>query len=294
MVVYKKSIADHIFESINAILMIFLMLITLYPFLYVLFASLCTPSSFLAHKGLLLYPIEPTWRSYQAVLNNPNILTGYKNTLFIVIVGSAINVFATCMGAYFLSRQGPVWKKAVMFVIVVTMFVDGGLIPNFLLVKTLKLYDTIWALIIPGAISTYNMIVMRTAFQSIPISLEESARIDGAGEFRILFQLILPLSIPTIAVIALFYAVGHWNSWFGASIYLRSKQLWPLQLLLRQIIIENDVNDVTVGAGMSDSYALSFTVKYATVMVATVPILCAYPFVQRYFVKGVMIGSLKG
>ena len=138
------------------------------------------------------------------------------------------------------------------------------------------------------------MIVMRTAFMGVPAGLEESARIDGAGEWTILFKIILPLCIPTIAVIALFYAVGHWNSWFSASIYLRSKEHWPLQLLLRQIIVENDVDDVTLGAGMGDSYALSFTVKYATVMVATIPILCVYPFIQRYFVKGVMIGSLKG
>ena len=270
------------------------MIITVYPFLYGWLASLSTPSEFIARTGMLLYPLSPTLRSYEAVLNNPNILTGYKNTLFIAIVGTAINVFATCIGAYFLSRTGPLWRKPIMMIITVTMFVDGGLIPNFLLVRNLGLYDTIWALIIPGAISTYNMIVMRTAFMGVPAGLEESARIDGAGEWTILFKIILPLCIPTIAVIALFYAVGHWNSWFSASIYLRSKEHWPLQLLLRQIIVENDVDDVTLGAGMGDSYALSFTVKYATVMVATIPILCVYPFIQRYFVKGVMIGSLKG
>ena len=294
MVVYKKKPADYLFEIGNTLLMALLMIITVYPFLYVLFASLSTPSEFIAHKGMLLYPLSPTLRSYEAVLNNPNILTGYKNTLFIAIVGTAINVFATCIGAYFLSRTGPLWRKPIMMIITVTMFVDGGLIPNFLLVRNLGLYDTIWALIIPGAISTYNMIVMRTAFMGVPAGLEESARIDGAGEWTILFKIILPLCIPTIAVIALFYAVGHWNSWFSASIYLRSKEHWPLQLLLRQIIVENDVDDVTLGAGMGDSYALSFTVKYATVMVATIPILCVYPCIQRYFVKGVMIGSLKG
>ena len=168
------------------------------------------------------------------------------------------------------------------------------MIPNYLLVRDLGMYDTLWALIIPGAISTYNMIIMRTMFQSIPASLEESARIDGAGEWTILFKLILPLSIPTIAVIGLFYAVGHWNSWFSANIYLRDKNKFPLQLILRDIVVESEVDDMTIGAAFGNSYAMSFTIKYATVIVATVPILVLYPWIQKYFVKGVMIGSLKG
>ncbi len=294
MVVYKKTPMDHVFTLINTLLMIFLMIITLYPFLYVLFASLSDPNEFIAHSGTLLYPLSPNLDSYWAVLNNPNILIGYKNTIFIVVVGTGINLLMTCVGAYFLSRTGPMLKKPIMILITVTMFVDGGMIPNYLLVRDLGMYDTLWALIIPGAISTYNMIIMRTMFQSIPASLEESARIDGAGEWTILFKLILPLSIPTIAVIGLFYAVGHWNSWFSANIYLRDKNKFPLQLILRDIVVKSEVDDMTIGAAFGNSYAMSFTIKYATVIVATVPILILYPWIQKYFVKGVMIGSLKG
>ncbi len=294
MVVYKKTAADYIFVTLNTLLMIFLMVITVYPFLYVLFASLSDPNAFISHSGTLLYPLDFSWDSYKAVLNNPNIFTGYRNTIFIVVVGTAVNLFMTCLGAYFLSRTGPMLKKPIMILIAVTMFVDGGLIPNYLLVRNLGMYDTLWALIIPGAISTYNMIIMRTMFQSIPAGLEESARIDGAGEWTILFKLILPLSIPTIAVLGLFSAVGHWNSWFSANIYLRTKTKFPLQLILRDIIIKSEVDDMTMGAAFGNSYAMSFTIKYATVIVATVPILVLYPWIQKYFVKGVMIGSLKG
>ena len=269
--------------------MIFLALITLYPFLYVLFASLSDPTEFMLKKGILLHSAGFSWESYKAVLNNPNIFTGYKNTLFIVIVGTAINVLFTSMGAYFLSRKGPLWKGPIMFLITITMFIDGGLIPNYLLIQQLGMYNSLWALIIPGSISTFNMIIMRTAFQGIPDGLEESMRIDGANDWTILFKLILPLSLPTMAVIGLFYAVSHWNSWFSANIYLSDKAKFPLQLILRDIIVRSQVDDMTIGAAMGDSYAMSFTIKYATVIVATVPILVVYPFIQKYFVKGVMI-----
>lgn len=290
---YKKSLTDYIFYAVVGALMIFLALITLYPFLYVLFASLSNPTEFMMAKGILLKPIQFSLESYKAVLNNPNIFSGYSNTLFIVIVGTTINVLFTSLGAYFLSRKGPLWRGPVMFLIVITMFIDGGLIPNYLLVQNLGLYNTHWALIVPGAISTFNMIIMRTAFQGIPAGLEESMRMDGANDWTILRKLILPLSLPTMAVIGLFYAVSHWNSWFSANIYISDKAKFPLQLILRDIIINSQVDDMTVGAAMGDSYAMSFTIKYATIIVATLPILVVYPFIQKYFVKGVMIGSLK-
>lgn len=290
---YKKSLTDYIFYAVVGAIMIFLALITLYPFLYVLFASLSNPTEFMMAKGILLKPIQFSLESYKAVLNNPNIFSGYSNTLFIVIVGTTINVFFTSLGAYFLSRKGPLWRGPVMFLIVITMFIDGGLIPNYLLVQNLGLYNTHWALIVPGAISTFNMIIMRTAFQGIPAGLEESMRMDGANDWTILRKLILPLSLPTMAVIGLFYAVSHWNSWFSANIYISDKAKFPLQLILRDIIINSQVDDMTVGAAMGDSYAMSFTIKYATIIVATLPILVVYPFIQKYFVKGVMIGSLK-
>ncbi len=294
MVVYKRKVGDYIFESLNTLLMIFLMLITVYPFLYVLFAALSDPDEFMAYGGILLYPLSPNLESFKAVINNPNILTGYKNTVIVVVCGTAINLFMTCLGAYFLSRPGPMLKKQMMILITITMFVSGGMIPEYLLVRNLGMYNSLFALIIPGAISTYNMIIMRTVFQGIPASLEESARIDGAGEGTILLKIILPLSIPTLAVIGLFYAVGHWNSWFSANLYLREKSKFPLQLILRNIVVQSETDDMTMGAAFGNTYAMSFTIKYATIIVATVPILILYPWIQKYFVKGVMIGSLKG
>jgi len=290
---YRKKPGDYVFTIINGAFMVFLALITTYPFLYVLFASLSEPGKFITHNGLLLYPLEFTLKSYKAVVNNPNILQGYKNTIFIVVVGTVINVIMTSMGAYFLSRKGPLWKTPIMIMVTITMFVEGGLIPGYLLILNLGLYDSLWALILPSSISTFNMIIMRTAFQGIPSSLEESARIDGANDFTILYKVIIPLSRATIAVIALFYAVYHWNSWFAANIYLKTKSKFPLQLILRNFVINSQAEELTIGVGVADSYAMGFTVKYATIMVATIPILIVYPFIQRYFVKGVMMGSLK-
>jgi len=177
--------------------------------------------------------------------------------------------------------------------IVVTMFFQGGLIPTYLLVSNLGLVDTPWAMIIPGAINTWNLIIMRTSFQAVPASLEESAKIDGANEWTIMWRIILPLSIPVMAVMVLFYAVGHWNAWFNAMIYLRDRNLYPLQLILREILITNSTDSMMTNASGVDKMPISETIKYATIMVATIPILVLYPFLQKYFVKGVMIGALK-
>lgn len=290
---YKKKPGDWIFMIVSTTVMIFLALITLYPFLYVLFASLSDPQRFLTFKGILLKPVGFTLESYKAVINNPNILIGYKNTLFLVVVGTLMNVFFNSVGAYFLSRKGPIWRTPIVMMIVLTMFVSGGMIPTYLLIKKLHMFNTLWSLIVPGCMGTFNMIIIRTAFQAVPKGLEESAKIDGATDWVILFRIILPLSIPTIAVIGLFSAVSQWNSWFTANIYLQNKNLFPLQLILRNIVINSETSDMTIGSAMGNSYAMSFTIKYATVMVATLPILVVYPFVQKYFVKGVMIGSLK-
>lgn len=294
LVIYKRSIGEFIFDAINILFMIFMMIITLYPFLFVLFASLSQPQQFLAHYGVLLKPIGFSLASYKAVVNNPNIISGYANTIFVVFVGTLCNVLATALGAYVLSRKDLFWRGPLMFMCVFTMYIGGGLIPNYLLVQGLHLINSRWALIIPGLISTYNMIVMRTAFLGIPDSLEESARIDGAGDFTILFKIIIPLSLPTMAVIALFYGVGHWNSWFNAMIYLQDSKKHPLQLVLREILINAQTSDMTTGDAFGERYAVSQTVKYATIMVATLPILLLYPYLQKYFVKGVMVGAIKG
>lgn len=292
--VVKKTFGDYIFDSVNVILLAALAVITAYPFVYVVFASLSSADELTAHTGLLLRPLEFSLDAYKAVLKNPIIYSGYKNTLFIVVVGTAYNIVMTSMGAFVLSRKNFFWRKPMTIMIVFTMFFGGGLIPNFLLVKDLGLMNSLWALIIPGAIGTWNLIIMRTAFQGIPDSLVESAYIDGAHDFIILFRIIIPLALPTIAVMVLYYGVGHWNAWFGAMIYLRNRELWPLQLALREILISNSTDEMMSGTVAQDRAAIGETIKYATIMVATLPILAAYPFLQKYFVKGVMVGALKG
>jgi putative aldouronate transport system permease protein len=292
--IIKKTIGDYIFDSLNYIFLTLLTIITLYPFLYVVVASLSDAAELTAHSGILLKPLGLNFEAYKAVLKNPIIYSGYRNTLFIVIVGTTYNIIMTSMGAFVLSRKNFFWRTPITMMIIFTMFFGGGLIPSFLLVQKLGLMNKIWALIIPGAIGTWNLIIMRTAFQGIPDSLIESAYIDGANDFVILFKIILPLALPTIAVMVLYYGVGHWNSWFSAMIYLRKRELWPLQLALREILIANSTDEMMSGAVAQDRQAIGETIKYATIMVATLPILAAYPFLQKYFVKGVMVGALKG
>lgn len=292
--VVNRSTSEKIFDAVNVLFMIILMIITLYPFIYVFFASVSVPSHLVSHRGLLLRPLGFEIGSYKMVFNNPMISTGYLNTLIIVIVGTFINIIMTSIGAYILSRKGFYLKNLYTFLVVFTMFFSGGLIPMYLTVQALHLTDTRLALIIPGAISTWNLIVMRTSFASIPESLEESARIDGANDFTILFKVILPLSLPVVAVMILFYGVAHWNSWFNAMIYLRKRELYPLQLILREILISSSTDSMTTDISGLEKELVSETVKYATIMVATVPILFVYPFLQKYFVKGIMIGAIKG
>lgn len=291
---YKEGLSRKVFVCFNILFMLFMVVITLYPLIYILFASLSMPSSFMAHSGLLLKPLGFTFSSYQKVSTNPMILLGYRNTAFIVIAGVALNIFMTSLGAYFLSRKNVMWKGVIMFLVVFTMFFSGGLIPFYFTVKNLGLNNTLGALIIPGAISTFNMIIMRTAFMSIPDSLEESAKIDGANHFTILYRVVFPLSLPTIAVIVLYYGVSHWNAWFNAMIFLRERTLYPLQLVLREILIQNDTNSMISNVADGDKEMISETIRYAVIMVATVPILALYPFLQKYFVKGTMIGAIKG
>jgi putative aldouronate transport system permease protein len=243
---------------------------------------------------LLLSPLGFNVDGYISVFKNPNIITGYRNTILYVVVGTSINLFMTSLGAYVLSRKGVMLRDPMMMLIVFTMFFSGGLIPNYLLVKNLGMYNTMWALLIPGAISTYNLIIMRTSFAAIPISLEESARIDGANDFTILFRIVLPLSKAVLSVMVLFYAVAHWNSWFSAMIYLQKRDMFPLQLFLREILVNSSTDSMITGSGGSDKEAISEIIKYCTIVVATVPIIVVYPFLQKYFVKGVMIGAVKG
>ncbi len=289
----RLSAGDLVFNSLNGVFLFAVVIVTLYPFLYVLFASVSDPVRMGQHMGFLLLPLGISLKSYVLVLRNPMILGGYVNTLLYMTTGTALNLLLTSLGAYVLSRRRLMLRNAIMFFIVVTMFFSGGLIPFYLVVRGLGLADKIWAMILPTAISSYNLIVMRTAFAQIPDSMEESAHMDGANDFRILFQIYMPLCMAVVAVMILFYSVAHWNSWFNAMIFLRTRQKYPLQLILREILVASTTQDMTTQAAAIDQEPIGETIKYATIIVATLPILFVYPFLQRYFIRGVMIGALK-
>jgi putative aldouronate transport system permease protein len=290
----RQSRGERAFNGLNIILLLALVVITAYPLLYVVFASLSEPSQLVSNRGALLGPLGFSLDAYRLVLQNPMIAIGYRNTLFYVIAGTALNVGLTCLGAYGLSRRNVMFKTPIMILIIFTLFFSGGLIPTFLLVgQTLQMQDTVWAMIVPTAINTWNLIILKTAFESVPVSLEEAARIDGANDFTILFRVVLPLSLPALAVVILFYAVGHWNAYFSALVYIRSRDLYPLQLVLREILITSNVESMTTSVSSSDTFQVGQTIKYATIIVATLPILVIYPFLQKYFVKGALIGAVK-
>lgn len=291
----KKSYGEKAFDVINTIGMVIITLITLYPLVYVLFASLSDSNRLLAYNGFLYKPLGFNVDAYVEVLKNKMVISSFFNSTFYVVVGTIISMLITIMGAYALSRKQLWIRKYINLAVVFTMFFGGGLVPTYLLVKGIGLYDTRWAIILPCAVSTYNFIVMKTAFLSCPASLEEAAKIDGANDFRILFQIILPVTKATLAVVTLFYAVNYWNTWFGPSLYLRDRAKYPLQLYLREVLINSSTDSMMSGSGSSqDSLAVSESIKYATVLVSTVPILVVYPFVQKYFVKGAMVGAVKG
>lgn len=292
----KKTVSRRIFEAVNALIMIFLMIVTLYPLLYVLFASMSDANELLKNGGQLLYkPVGFTLAAYKMAFKDNSILIGYKNTLIIMAVGIPLSLYLTAVGAYFLSRKDVMWRNLMAKLIMFTMFFGGGIIPFYLTVKSMKMIDTLWAMIIPTAINTYNMIILRTGFDSLPRSLEESAELDGAGHMTILVKIILPLSKASLAVIALYYGVATWNSWFNASIFLqKGSSRWPLQLVLRQILIENSTDSMSQGTSLGDKERVAESIKYAVIIISTLPILCVYPFIQKYFTKGVMIGAVKG
>lgn len=290
----KKTVGERIFDIFNAVFMFLMIVVTLYPILYVLFASLSDSNRLMAHKGILLKPLGVQFEAYKQVFMNQMVVSSFGNTLYYVFFGSFLSILVTTLGAFALSRKRLWIKKYINILVVVTMFFSGGLIPTFLLVKELGLYGARMAIILPTLVNTYNLIVLRTAFYAFPDSLEEAAKIDGANDFRILFQLVIPLTKATMAVVLLFYAVARWNDWFQASIYLRERSKYPLQLYLREILINSSTDSMTNGAATGqDVLAMSESIKYATVMVSTLPILAIYPFLQKYFVKGVMIGAVK-
>jgi putative aldouronate transport system permease protein len=268
-------------------------IITLYPIIYVLAASFSDPGRLVANTRLLIWPLGFHTLAYQKVFENRMIFIGYRNTVVYTALGTTINIVFTSLAAFILSRKRFYLRHFLTFVVTFTMFFSGGLIPTYLQVRSYGLYNSMWAIILPTAMSAWNMIIMRTAFLSIPDSLEESARIDGASNLTVLVRIVMPLSMATVAIMILFYAVGHWNSWFSAMIYLKTRAKFPLQLVLREILIENMTDAMSSGEASSEKQSLGEVIKYATIIVATVPILLIYPFLQKYFVKGVMVGAIK-
>lgn len=290
----KHTIGERVFDAFNTVLMILLAVLCLYPLIHVLLSSFSDPAALMAHEGPILSIVgTPTLTGYEITLNNRSIGIGFRNTLAYMGIGTLLNVFLTSMAAYVLTRRYFKIRRFMTKAMIFTMYFSGGIIPLFIIVTGIHIYDTPFAVILPTAISTYNVIIMRTFFQNIPESMEESAIIDGAGDWVIYSRIIMPLSKAVIAVITLYYAVGHWNSWFNAMIFLRERTLYPLQLFLRELLILNN----SANEASSDFIELSMArdlVKYCTIIVSTVPILLVYPFVQRYFVQGVMIGAVKG
>ena len=293
--VTKRSPGEIIFDIGNAVFLGILTLIFLYPMWYVIMAAFSDPARFVSHTGLLWLPEGFSLAGFKMVLRTASIVTGYGNIILYVITGTALNILLTSMGAYVLSRKKLYIRRFLSLAIVFTMYLSGGLIPFYLTVRNLGLYNTRLALILPVAVNTWNLIVMRTSMSQVPDSLEEAAKIDGANDFVILFRVILPVIKSTVAVMVLFYAVQHWNSWFNAMIFLQDRSKYPLQLFLREILLSGSMTDIATGSTGEDvNNVLTMNMlKYCTIVVSTLPSLCIYPFLQKYFVKGVMIGSVK-
>ncbi|PZM62514.1 carbohydrate ABC transporter permease [Paenibacillus dendritiformis] len=286
---------DKLFGFINSLLLVIILLIVLYPLVFVLSASISNPAA-VSRGELWLFPKEITFVGYQKVFQNREILTGYGNTILYTVIGTSINLLMTILAAFPLSRTNLPGRNVIMFALVFTMFFSGGLIPSYLVVKKLGLLNSMWALVLPGAVSVYNIIIMRTFFRtSVPYEVQEAAMIDGCTTLQILYRIMLPLSMPIIAVMVLFYSVDHWNSYFSALIYLTDRDKFPLQLILREILIQNQMDKMAGGASaLSEQIMYGQAIKYAVVIVANLPVFLLYPFLQRYFVKGMTIGAIKG
>ena len=288
----KQSRGEKLFNVANIIVLGAVALICLYPFLYTLSLSLSSARE-ASRDGLHLYPAELSLTSYRVVLTNPNIVTGYINTITRTILGTTLTVLATCIAAYPLSRREMPHRSLITFLIVFTMLFGGGMVPSYLLMKNLGLINTIWVLVVPGMLSAFNIIIVKNYFQSLPESLTESARIDGAGEWRILFQIYLPLSKPVLATVALWSAVGHWNAWFDALLYITDDRKQVLQTFLQRIVVESSTQMMELGITDAHMQFTSETIKAATIIVTILPIICVYPFIQKHFVKGIMLGGVK-
>lgn len=290
----STSPADKTFDIMNYIILTIALLLVSYPLYFIVIASISDPSAVYAGK-VVLFPQGFTLDGYKRILEYESFFTGYRNTILYTLVGTAVNVVITIPGAYALSRKDLVGRNVIMMGITFTMIFSGGLIPSYLLVLDLNLYNTMWALILPVAVSAWNLIVARTFFQqSIPDELLEAARLDGSDNFRFFFSIVLPLSKSIIVVMILFYAVSHWNSYFNAMIYLKDVDKHPLQLILRSILFENSLGDMVEDAAtLAAQQKLGDLIKYGVIIASSLPLMILYPFLQRYFIQGVMIGAVK-
>ena len=288
----KRTKGETIYAVFNTIIITAVLICAIYPCIYVLFASMSEASELYGGK-LLLWPKGFNPGNYLAVLKNKMIWTGYANTFFYAGVGTTLSVLFTVVAAYCLSRKDLPGKNAIVMAMVFTMYFSGGMIANYILVRSLHLLDTRAAMILPGLINTYNFIIVLTYFKGLPESLEEAAMIDGANEYKILFRMLMPLAKPVISVIALYYLVAIWNNFMNALLYINSPEKYPLQLVLREILYQGSMEQQTTS--QIDTAAMQQeTIKYAVMVVSTLPVICVYPFIQRYFVKGIMIGAVKG
>lgn len=291
----KSTKGDRLFEIIITIFGLFLLFSILYPLIFVLAASFSDPDLVL-RGDVKLWPKGFTVEPYKMVFENDEIWLGYRNTLFYTIVGTFINIVLTVLAAYPLSRKDMPCRRLFTLIIIFTMYFNGGLIPTYLLVRDLRMYNTVWAILIPGAITTYNLLVAKTFFEnSIPQEIYESAMLDGCSNIKMLYQIVLPLSSAILAVLVLYYGVANWNSYFPALIYLQNKQLFPLQIFLRDILLLSQTEQIgSNSVGMGDKIKMAEGIKYSVIVVSSVPVLVLYPMAQKYFVKGVMIGAVKG
>jgi multiple sugar transport system permease protein/putative aldouronate transport system permease protein len=296
MATIKDTGSDKVFLAINNFFLILVLLVVAYPLIFVFSSAFSSPRAVVSGR-VWLWPVDPSIAGFQAVFRHPDIGTGYFNSLFYMVAGTVVNLVFTIAAAYPLSRRDFFGKGVFTFFFTFTILFNGGVIPLYLLVRTLGILNTRWAMVLPNAIIIWNMIIARTYFkQNIPEELREAARIDGCGDVRFLFSIVLPLSGAIIAVLALFYAVFHWNSYFNALIFLRDKSLFPLQIILREILILADFgSSMTADIELvQQMQGLNTLLRYSLIVAASVPLLIIYPFVQRFFVKGVMLGSLKG
>jgi len=290
--VIRDSAGDRIFLLVVTVITFIVLCIVLYPLVFVFSASLSSGAAVMAGR-VVLWPVDFSLEGYRLVFEDANIMRGFRNTVVYTTLGTSINIVMTTLIAFPLSRKQLPARRAIMFFVTFTMLFSGGMIPTFLVVERLGMVDTIWAMVIPSAISTFNLIIMRTYFEeSIPEELYESASMDGCSNFRFLLAIAIPLSKAVIAVLVLFYAVGHWNQFFHALLYLRSNDLINLQLVLRNILMANQI--AAGGDGFGEVARLNLSVRYAVIIFSIVPVFILYPFIQKYFTKGVMIGAIKG